>query len=185
MDDGDRDRFEALFAAHFDVVLRFAMTRAEPETAKDVASETFLAAWRAIDELPAAPRGWLLAVARHKLADHYRSGGRRDKLETVLAICTATTSPDHADRITDHDHVRVAFARLPAMDQEVLRLLAWDGLTRAEAAESLGCSTALFAVRLHRARRRLRDALNGQDRGSEAATQEPRPGSVAANKESR
>jgi len=47
--------------------------------------------------------------------------------------------------------VRAAFAALRPADQELLRLLAWDGLTRAEAAQVLDCNPASFAVRLHRA----------------------------------
>ena len=37
-------------------------------------------------------------------------------------------------------------------------LIAWDGLSRAEAAEALGISVGTLAVRLHRARRRLTKA---------------------------
>jgi len=41
----------------------------------------------------------------------------------------------------------------------VLRLVTWDGLSSAEAAEVLGVTRVAFAVRLHRARRRLERAL--------------------------
>jgi len=41
----------------------------------------------------------------------------------------------------------------------VLRLVAWDGLDAAEAAEVLGVTRLAFAVRLHRARRRLEQAF--------------------------
>jgi RNA polymerase sigma-70 factor (ECF subfamily) len=45
---------------------------------------------------------------------------------------------------------------LSASDRELLTLIAWDGLTPTEAAQALGCSRATLAVRLHRARARLR-----------------------------
>jgi RNA polymerase sigma-70 factor (ECF subfamily) len=56
--------------------------------------------------------------------------------------------------------LREALTSLSETDQEVLTLIAWHGLTPVEAAQVLGCSTATFFVRLHRARRRLRSALS-------------------------
>jgi RNA polymerase sigma-70 factor (ECF subfamily) len=47
---------------------------------------------------------------------------------------------------------------LGASDQELLMLIAWDRLTRSQAAEALGVSVGTLAVRLHRARRRLATA---------------------------
>jgi RNA polymerase sigma-70 factor (ECF subfamily) len=55
--------------------------------------------------------------------------------------------------------VLAALAELSDADRELLTLLAWDGLTRAETAEALGCSRATLAVRVHRARRRLLAAM--------------------------
>ncbi|WP_223874644.1 sigma-70 region 4 domain-containing protein [Salinispora fenicalii] len=51
--------------------------------------------------------------------------------------------------------------QVPEADREVLRLVAWERLTAAEAAVVLGCSRATFAMRLLRARRRLRAQLGG------------------------
>jgi RNA polymerase sigma-70 factor (ECF subfamily) len=39
-------------------------------------------------------------------------------------------------------------------------LIAWDGLDHRVAASVMGCSTTAFAVRIHRARRKLQRALN-------------------------
>jgi RNA polymerase sigma-70 factor (ECF subfamily) len=155
----NRSRFEELFAEQFDTVLGFLLARAEPEVAKDVAAETFLAAWRSFPDLPAEPRAWLLAVARRKLVDAYRSRNRRDALAERLGGPVPVGPVDPADAVTDRAVVRAAFGRLSPADREVLRLVAWDGLAAAEAAEVLGCSRALYAVRLHRARRRLRAEL--------------------------
>ena len=51
---------------------------------------------------------------------------------------------------------------LPEKDREALLLIAWDDLTPALAAASLGISSVAFRVRLHRARRRLSDLLTEQ-----------------------
>jgi RNA polymerase sigma-70 factor (ECF subfamily) len=151
--------FEAVFSDHFAVVLRYCASRADPEVAKDAVAETFLAAWNAGDRLPAEPRGWLLSVARRKIVDHYRGQGRRDAATAELSAHLSIAVPDIAEGSAERHQVRTAFATLSRADQEVLRLLAWDGLTHSEAAASLGCSVTTFAVRLHRARQRLRRAL--------------------------
>ena len=56
-----------------------------------------------------------------------------------------------------------ALASLRPNDQEALRLIAWEQLDAAAAAQAMGCSTAAFRVRLHRARHRLARALDQAD----------------------
>lgn len=51
--------------------------------------------------------------------------------------------------------------QLAPTDQEVLRLTAWEGLAPAEIARVLGISPNAAAIRLHRARGRLRHELYG------------------------
>lgn len=55
--------------------------------------------------------------------------------------------------------MRRAFGCLEEDDQELLRLVAWDGLTPAQAAQVLGCSPVAARSRLHRARNRLAAVL--------------------------
>jgi RNA polymerase sigma-70 factor (ECF subfamily) len=52
-----------------------------------------------------------------------------------------------------------ALAELPEDDREVLVLVAWQGLSPKDAARVVGCSSAAFRVRLHRARKRLGQAM--------------------------
>jgi RNA polymerase sigma-70 factor (ECF subfamily) len=157
--DDPQERFERLFDDHFDAVLRFALARAAPDVAQDATAETFLAAWRSLETVPEEPRGWLLAVVRRKLVDQYRSTGRHDAVVALLESLAHLHEPDLAERVVEHDRVRRALATLNPADQEILRLVAWDGLSQDEAARVLGHSLPLFRVRLHRARRRLRAEL--------------------------
>jgi RNA polymerase sigma-70 factor (ECF subfamily) len=154
----DRERFERIYRENFRAVLRFAATRIDPERAKDVAAETFLVAWRRLDDVPAEPRAWLLGVARKVIAGQFRSQTRRDALATRLEG-ERDSAGDLAATVEDRDEVLAAFAALRERDREVLRLVAWDGLDAAEAADVLGVTRLAFTVRLHRARRRLERAL--------------------------
>jgi RNA polymerase sigma-70 factor (ECF subfamily) len=54
-------------------------------------------------------------------------------------------------------------ASLSDADREALLLTAWEGLDAEHAALAAGCSTGTFTVRLHRARRRLEQALAAAD----------------------
>ena len=156
----DRDRFERIYRENFRLVLRFAAARIDPERAKDVAAETFLVAWRRLDDVPAEARPWLLGVARRVIAGQFRSESRREALAARLVTHGRDAGPaDLAGALADRDEVLNAFATLRESDREVLRLVTWDGLSAGEAAEVLGVSRLAFAVRLHRARRRLERAL--------------------------
>ena len=158
-------RFDLLWDTSFRRVLAYALRRTEPEEARDVASETFLVAWRRFDQVPEgeAALPWLLATARHILANRRRATAVRSRATSPAPSVTG----DPADRVADRDELARAFASLSERDREVLALLAWDGLRAHEAAVVLGCSSSTFAVRAHRARRRLAATLSHTDHGPE------------------
>lgn len=141
-------------------VLGYALRRAPVESAKDAVADAFLAAWRRFEELPTDPLPWLIEATRRTLANQRRSSGRQVLLAERLADERQDRSDAEAFDDRDAELVRVALARLIVADREVLALVAWDGLTPAQAARSLGCSAVTYRVRLHRARRRFVNALH-------------------------
>jgi RNA polymerase sigma-70 factor (ECF subfamily) len=163
--DADVDRFEQMYRRHFRPVLRYALARLEPERARDVAAETFLIAWRRLGELPPEPAAWLFAVARKVIAGQLRADARRAALSTRLTIVHARggDGADPAEEFAQRDSALSALARLSEPDREILLLIAWDGLPPPLAASVLGISRLNFAVRLHRARKRLAVALAAAD----------------------
>ncbi|MGD9571100.1 MAG: RNA polymerase sigma factor [Thermoleophilia bacterium] len=161
--------FEALWDAHFDAVLGYARRRSDPDAAPEAAAETFAVAWRRWDEVPDDPLPWLLGVCRRVIANQRRGEGRRRRLLARLAGLPPEVVPDMAEVRAEADAVRSAFLRLGARDRETLALVAWDGLTPAQAADVCGCSPGAFANRLHRARRRLAGELGRAAESSPAA----------------
>lgn len=151
----EEERFTALFQRHHDAVLRYAQRRAGDLTADDVTAEVFLAAWRRLDDLPGEPLPWLIGAARRVLANQRRGQDRLEALRLRLSSESAAPSTALGEQVNVTAVWSAALGRLSGADQEVLALLAWDGLTAREAAASLGCTEAAFAMRLHRARRRL------------------------------
>lgn len=167
-------RFNALYQAHNGAVLRYASRRTDPDTARDVVAETFLIAWRKLDQVPASAgqaEPWLYAVARRVLANAERSHRRAER---VAARLRHESQEEHVDQVSDpavviseRQRVIEALNKLTEPDQEALRLVGWEGLDVTGAALAMGCSRSAMAVRLHRARRRLEHALRAAD-GAEA-----------------
>jgi RNA polymerase sigma-70 factor, ECF subfamily len=185
-DAADRRRFDALFEGHrFDVASYCSWRAASRSDAEDAVAEVFLVAWRRIEAVPPgdAARAWLYATARRVLANQRRSRRRRDALadrlmhERVLdASPPAAVSTPAATTVTpttEDATVHAALTRLSDRDREVLLLVEWEGLRPAELATVLGCREVTARGRLHRARRRFRDAFEAvshdgrRDRGGE------------------
>lgn len=174
-DRGDRehDRFKAMYEQHYPAVLRYVARRVGAEAARDIAAETFLTAWRQLDRVPGQSLPWLYATARKCLANELRRRDRRERLDSRIRaemlrgqdIAGAEPSEQVADRLA----VLAALAALRPDDQEALRLIEWEQLDVAAAAQVMGCSSATFRVRLHRARRRFARALGhaGQPGGGD------------------
>jgi RNA polymerase sigma factor (sigma-70 family) len=186
--DDRRERFEALFRANSPLILAYALRRTdEPADAADVVSETFLVAWRRLDDVPTGDRArlCLYGTARKVLANHHRGHRRARRLSErvahhlptlVEAVHDAAISDD-----SDRAAIAAAFGRLKDDDRDVLFLVGVEELDRDEAAEVLGCSRSNLRLRLHRARRRFaaelrtegidpkRSPAPGQDTGRRAS----------------
>lgn len=113
---------------------------------------------------PFAP--WLVVVARHRLTDRLRRGGRRARHETPLTAAHETFSADETNHYEDGVEARLlraAIARLPAGQRQAVELLKLEELSLAEASAASGQSIAALKVSMHRALKRLRRMLVGEE----------------------
>jgi RNA polymerase sigma-70 factor (ECF subfamily) len=122
-------------------------------------AETFLTAWRKIDDVPDGDRAvlWLYRVAHRTVGRQWRTRDRRRRLTSRLAMVRGETS-EPEDRAIDNDDLRRVLAaknRLNHTDAEVLLLQCWEGLSRNEIADVLELDPNAVSQRLHRARRNL------------------------------
>ncbi|MEV4114996.1 RNA polymerase sigma factor [Nonomuraea sp. NPDC049695] len=155
------EEFGAMFTAYRARVHAYAVSRCGLQLAEEVVSETFMVAWRRRGEMPAgAGLPWLLGVARNVTRGLYRDELRRAALDETLRVWAGQADPDVADEVTERAAVLRGLATLSDADKEVLTLVAWHGLTSAQAAEVVGSTRSAFFVRLHRARRRLEAAMD-------------------------
>jgi RNA polymerase sigma-70 factor (ECF subfamily) len=159
-----RQAFEDFVHEVGDPVLRFLRRRTDADTADDVLSDTLLVCWRRFDELP--PRGdrlpWVYVTARNCLRNAERSARRRDRLTArIVALDPPAPSrtPTDDDLPARAEELDAAMTALRPADAELLRLWAWEELTAEQIGRVLGVSANAAAIRLHRAKRRLREQL--------------------------
>lgn len=153
-----RVRLDDLFETHYEEVMRYARRRvAQLADAEDVVAETFVVAWRRLEEVPATSERlyWLYGIARRVMANQRRGAQRRLRLEAKARAWSAPATQEGSD-LSD---VVTALRRLSSDDQEILRLVAWEGLSHAEVGLAIGITANAAGIRLHRARARLGRAL--------------------------
>lgn len=155
------DIFRGLYDDTWADVLAYCRRRCATEAdAEDVVAETFAIAWRRLGELPhgSAARPWLFGVARNLLRDHYRRGDWVEEVTERLINELVTSSDTTVNSESVRNDVAVVIQALKLLDEpdrEVIQLIAWDQLSRADAGVVLGCSENAVKIRLHRARSRL------------------------------
>lgn len=149
-------RFREVFA-HLPEVVAYARRRGsrDPEA---IGAEALTIAWQKLADVPTDDaRPWLLATARNLLLAEWRRASVTRSEEGRLEVQPAV-EPEIA--ILDSELER-GLRQLSARDREAILLVAWEDLTPALAARSLGMSQAAFRVRLHRSRKRLLGLLDG------------------------
>jgi RNA polymerase sigma-70 factor (ECF subfamily) len=157
---GDLDAWLASIAP---TLLAYFVRRVVPaEDAADLLGETLLQLWRRADALPDDPhdaRMWAFGVARNVLRGHRRTNQRRSalagRLRNELSSIDEVAHPAD-ERVLD---LRAALDRLKPIDQEILRLVHWDGLSLVETATVVGLREGTVRSRYHRVRGRLRRQL--------------------------
>lgn len=134
-------------------------------TAEEVLQDTMLAAWNGAARYEGRSRliAWLLAIVRH----HALNAIRRKRLPTqgldaAAELAAADAGPDEQlEQAACGDNMRKALARLSSEHREVIDLVFYQELTLAEVALVCRCPVGTVKSRLHHAKERLRDVLNG------------------------
>jgi RNA polymerase sigma-70 factor (ECF subfamily) len=163
---GDESAFGELFDLYAPAIYGYCFRRtADQALAEDLMSVVFLEAWRRHREVqPAKVLPWLYGVATNVLRNQWRSGRRYRSALRRLPV--AEREEDFADdlvaRLDAEERMRVILTvvrSLPELEQDVLALCIWQGLSSGEAAEALGLPEGTVRSRLHRARVHLANLL--------------------------
>jgi RNA polymerase sigma factor (sigma-70 family) len=154
--------FERLYRSHVQDVYRYAlMVLRNRDDAEDVAQTTFLKAYRAFQkgERPRHPRQWLITIAHNTCGTRIRDARRRPH-EVALEEQVIEPTPVGGGDVDVPELVR-AIGALSFNQRAALVMRELEGRTYAEIAEVLDVSTSAVETLLFRARRALREQLEG------------------------
>jgi len=144
--------FERMYRRHVQEVYRYALVvLRSPEDAEDVTQTTFLNAYRTFQrgERPRSARNWLIALAHELCHQRARREARLDE----------ATARDY--ELSTNDAVRRALGRLAFDERAALIMREVESRSYAEIAEILNVSVGAVETLIFRARRALREALEG------------------------
>ena len=164
----DPELFNAFYSEHVKDLQGFVARRVgDRDRVADLTADIFLAA---IDSAPryrsgGTPKAWLYGIARAVVAEDRRRGARdrtreeRLRGSALLDVEEAARIERRIDAAARSRRLYEALDRLGDDERAVLELVAIDELTVAEAAAAVGVRPVTARVRLHRARRKVRDEL--------------------------
>jgi RNA polymerase sigma-70 factor (ECF subfamily) len=154
--------FERLYKRHVGDVYRYALAvMRNPTDAEDVTQTTFLNAYRAYVEKgsrPEKPQNWLIAIAHNVCRQRFRQTARRPS-EVSFEDDIADTIAD--DETPSGEDIRRALGHLAFNQRAALVMRELEGRSYAEIAEILEVSTSAVETLIFRARRALREQLEG------------------------
>jgi RNA polymerase sigma factor (sigma-70 family) len=158
--------FAEVFERHFSLVFRFLSLRAGEQSAADLASETFVIAFRRrgdYDLRRPDARPWLLGIAANLARRQHR--GERRRRETLLRLGRERPLESQDDALAgldagaNRESIRAAVAGLAPDERDLLLLFACVGLSYEEIAEALSLPIGTVRSRIHRLRHKLRERL--------------------------
>lgn len=171
---------------HADVLWRFVLSRVGSEqAAEDLVQETLLAALQSFRSFAgdSSERTWLLGIASHKIADHFRRQGRAshrpddDQRPCACDVCRALFSskgmwarfpgewepgPTEADRASAREALRGCIESLSEGQREAMWLRDVLGVPIPAICKAMGITATNLWTRLHRARSAVRSCLQGK-----------------------
>src|SRR5256714_12317628 len=154
--------FERMYRRYVGDVYRYALAvMRNPADAEDVTQTTFMNAYRAYVEKgdrPEKPQNWLIAIAHNVCRQRFRQSARRPS--------EVSFEDDIADTVIDDDtptgeDIRRALSHLAFNQRAALVMRELEGRSYAEISEILGLSTSAVETLIFRARRALREQLEG------------------------
>lgn len=155
-----QDVFEGLYRAYFGQVYQYLLSRCgDHHLAEELTADTFFRALRNLDRFrgESDPGTWLCAIARNRLADHYRTRQETQPLEDLPQL-SDRGSADPALAAQRQEEAMTVYARLHRLEEpykEVFLLRALGELSFRQIGELFGKTENWACVTYHRARKKL------------------------------
>jgi RNA polymerase sigma factor (sigma-70 family) len=161
---GDESALAEVYRRWAPVVFTLALrSLGDRGDAEDVTQRTFVSAWTSrasYDPNKARLSTWLVAIARHRIADTHES---RAKVRAIQAEMERLTRPDdlvrEAPDLSETLLVANELQQLEPDAQTVMRLAFYDDLTHDEISRRLGMPLGTVKSHIRRSLIRMRDRL--------------------------
>src|SRR3954452_8621642 len=156
-------QFERIYQRYVGDVYRYSLAvMRNAQDAEDVTQTTFLNALRAMQngERPETPKNWLIAIAHNVCRQRFRQAQRRPQESPFFEDAAEAAVPESDERYSAED-IQRALGQLAFNQRSALVMRELEGRSYAEIAEIMGSSVAAVETVLFRARRALREQLEG------------------------
>ena len=154
--------FEKLYQEHVHTVYRYSLAVLHNEAdAEDVTQTTFLSAYRAFQrgERPHTPHNWLIKIAHNVCRQRFRDSSRRpQEVEFDESLAAAAVEDSDVPSATE---IRRALGFLGFNQRAALVMRELEGRSYAEIAQVLDVTVGAVETLIFRARRALREQLEG------------------------
>jgi RNA polymerase sigma factor (sigma-70 family) len=160
---GAHKQFERLYKRHAGDVYRYAMAvMRNAQDAEDVTQTTFMNAYRAMQagERPDMPKNWLIAIAHNVCRQRFRQAQRRPQESPLFEDAAEVAVPEQEEGYSADD-IHRALGQLAFNQRAALVMRELEGRTYAEIAEMMELSVSAVETLIFRARRALREQLEG------------------------
>lgn len=145
------------------MVYAIACRAMAPHDAEDVVQQTFVSVWksRASYDPASGPLGaWIVAIARRRIADHYRSRSAHEQSfdpHDLAARLERGEGDPVLDEVSDALTVQEELERIGEPQRTIVRLAVLEDRSTASIAEHLDMPIGTVKSHLSRALRRLRE----------------------------
>lgn len=151
-------QFERAYVKYLPAVSGYLFRRVPRQAVEDLAADVFAIAFRKRDSVtPGEELPWLYSIAANVVANHRRKEASGSTF--LAALRPADSSPSAEDIVIADASLATAWRQLTPAEREVLSLSLVEDLAPAQLAVALGVSVNAATIRVHRAKKRLRELL--------------------------
>lgn len=157
-------RYETLVGEYYNDIFRYAYWLSKSrQVAEDLAQETFLRAWRALDNLekPGAAKAWLFTILRRENARRFEK--YRPEADDIDDYSLPDSGKLEPDQILEREMLHKAMEELEPEYRDPLLLQVIGGFSGDEIAKMLDLNNNTVMTRLFRARNKLKEKLESNE----------------------
>lgn len=157
---GDNRAYATLFRAITPILKGFIVHRlGHVSDADDVVQDILMSIHRASHTYDTARpfRGWMFAIARHRLNDHFRRIYKKGDLPDISLedLAFEISNPDVTEGEQKYEYVYELLESLPEKQRKIVTLMKLEGRTAEETAKTMKMSVSAVKVSAHRAYKAL------------------------------